>query len=152
LLDKHFNRRSVIDGADARVAAAKGLIVAGIESADDVSTLTRAFRERGIRRRGEDAGLAWGTVTGKQGRDRVAVTTTLDEREEKILIATARAGGRDKSAALTPAKIEVVIGAFPERDFTTEHGRAQRAVMDRLGTGGRIGPLPSEWQGPARAR
>jgi AAA domain len=139
LLDKQFNRRSVIDGSAARVAAAKGLIVAGIESADDVSTLTRAFRERGIRRRGEDAALVWGTVTGKQGRDRVAVTTTLDEREEKILIATARAGGRDKSAALTPAKIEAAIGAFPELDFTTAHGRAQRAIMDKLGTGGRIG-------------
>ena len=31
LLGKQFDRRAVIDGADARVAAAKGLIVAGIE-------------------------------------------------------------------------------------------------------------------------
>lgn len=139
LLGKQFDRRAVIDGADTRVAAAKGLIVAGIESAQDVNTLTRAFRERGIHRRGQDAALVWGTVAGARGRERTAITTTLDEREEKALIATARAGGRDKSAALTSAKIEAAIGALPELDFTTEHGRAQRAVIDKLGNGGRVG-------------
>ncbi|MDD2794633.1 MobF family relaxase [Acidocella sp.] len=139
LLDKQFDRRAVIDGADARVAAAKGLILAGIESADDVSKVTRAFRERGVQRRGEDAALIWGTVSSTQGRERTAVTTSLDEREEKTLIATARAGGRDRSAALTPAKIETAVRAFPELEFSSEHGQAQRAVIDKLGTGGRIG-------------
>lgn len=140
LLDRQFDRRAVIDGSDARVAAAKGLILAGIESAEDVSALTRAFRERGIRRRGEDAGLIWGTVAGSQGRERVAVTTSLDEREEQALIAIARAGGRDRSAALTEAEIDAAVGAFPELDFAGEqHGRAQRAVIDKLGTGGRVG-------------
>ena len=104
-----------------------------------MNILTRAFRERGIHRRGEDAALVWGTVAGARGRERTAITTTLDEREEKALIATARAGGRDKSAALMPAKIEAAIGALPELDFTTEHGRAQRAVIDKLGNGGRVG-------------
>ncbi len=138
LLGKQFDRRAVIDGSDARVAAAKGLILAGIESAEDVSALTRAFRERGIRRRGEDAALIWGTVASAQGRERTAVTTTLDEREEKTLIATARAGGQDRSAALTPAKIDAAVRASG-LDFSTEHGQAQRAVIDKLGTGGRIG-------------
>ena len=139
LLSKQFDRRAVIDGSDARVAAAKGLILAGIESVEDVSALTRAFRERGIQRRGEDAALIWGTVAGARGRDRTAVTTTLDEREEQTLIATARLGGQDRSAALTPAKIDAAVQAFPELDFSTEHGQAQRAVIDKLGTGGRIG-------------
>ena len=138
LLGKQFDRRAVIDGSDARVAAAKGLILAGIELVEDVSALTRAFRERGIQRRGEDAALIWGTVAGARGRDRTAVTTTLDEREEKTLIATARAGGQDRSAALTPAKIDAAVRAFPDLDFSTEHGQAQRAVIDKLGTGGRI--------------
>jgi hypothetical protein len=138
LRGRQFDRRAVIDGADARVAAAKGLILAGIESAEDVSTLTRAFRERGIRRRGEDAALIWGTVAGARGRDRTAITTTRDEREEKILIATARAGGQNRSAALTPAKIDAAVRAFSDLDFSTEHGQAQRAVIDKLGTGGRI--------------
>jgi TrwC relaxase/AAA domain len=139
LLGKQFDRRAVIDGSDARVAATKGLILAGIESADDVSALTRAFRERGIQRRGEDATLIWGTVAGAHGRERTVITTTLDEREEKTLIATARTGGQDRSAALMPVNIGAAVRAFPKLDFSTEHGEAQRAVIDKLGTGGRIG-------------
>ncbi|MCB8878524.1 MobF family relaxase [Acidisoma silvae] len=139
ILEKQFDRRAVIDGADARTVAAKALIVAGIAAAGEVSAVTRAFRERGIKRRGEEAALVWGTVAGKQGRERVAVTTTLEEREEKALIATARAGAHDKSGALTKAQIDAAVRAFPELNFNTEHGRAQRAVMDSLGTGGRIG-------------
>ncbi len=139
LLGKQFDRRAVIDGSDARVAAAKGLILSGIESADDVNSLTQAFRERGIKRRGEDAGLIWGTVGGAQGRERTAVTTSLDEREERTLIEIAGESGRDRSAALTPAKIAAAVRAFPELDFSSEHGRTQRAVIDKLGTGGRIG-------------
>jgi len=134
--------RLAVDGVLAQgnsLAAAKGLILAGIESVEDVSALTRAFRERGIQRRGEDAALIWGTVAGARGRDRTAVTTTLDEREEKTLIATARAGGQDRSAALPPAKIDAAVGTFPDLDFSTEHGQAQRGVIDKLGTGGRIG-------------
>jgi hypothetical protein len=138
VLGKQFDRRAVIDGADARVAAAKGLIVAGIESAEDVDTLTRAFRERGIQRRGEDAALIWGTVAGTQGRVRMAITTTLDEREERTLIAAARAGGQDRSAALTAVQIEAGVRAFPELDFSSAHGRAQRSVIEQLGKGGRI--------------
>jgi hypothetical protein len=138
VLGKQFDRRAVIDGADARVAAAKGLIVAGIESAEDVDTLTRAFRERGIQRRGEDAALIWGTVAGTQGRVKTAITTTLDEREERTLISAARAGGQDRSAALTAAQIDAGVRAFPELDFSSTHGRAQRSVIDQLGKGGRI--------------
>ncbi len=138
LLDKQFDRRAVIDGADARIAAAKGLIAAGVDSADDIDAITRAFRERGIRRRGEDVGLIWGVVKGTQGRDRVAITTTLDIREEKTLISIARAGNRDRSAALTRKQIEAAVASFPQIDFKTAHGRAQRKIVDQLGMGGRI--------------
>ena len=126
VLGKQFDRRAVIDGADARVAAAKGLIVAGIESAEDVDTLTRAFRERGIQRRGEDAALIWGTVAGTQGRVKAAITTTLDEREERTLISAARAGGQDRSAALTAAQIDAGVRAFPELVFRLR--MAERSV------------------------
>ena len=53
LLAKQFDRRAVIDGSDARVAAARGLIASGVETAEDVNAITRAFRERGIRTPGE---------------------------------------------------------------------------------------------------
>jgi hypothetical protein len=77
LLGKQLDRRAVIDGSDARIAAAKGLIVSGVESAEEVNLITHAFRERGIQRRGEDAVLVWGLVSGTQGRQRIAITTNL---------------------------------------------------------------------------
>jgi hypothetical protein len=139
LLAKQFDRRAVLDGADARIAAAKGLIAAGVESPDDVSAITQAFRERGIRRRGEDAALIWGTVKGTQGRDRIAITTTLDLREEENLVAIARAGIRDRTSALRSNQINAAIASFPDIDFTSAHGRAQQKLTEQLGTGGRIG-------------
>jgi hypothetical protein len=138
LLAKQFLRRAVIDGTDARISAAKGLIASGVESPDDVSAITRAFRERGIKQRGEDTTLVWGAVSGNQGRERIALTTTLHEREEETLIANARAAASDKTAALTPKQIEDAIAAFPEINFQTAHGRAQRAIIDQLGTQGRL--------------
>jgi hypothetical protein len=139
LLGKQLDRRAVIDGSDARIAAAKGLIVAGIESSDEVDLITHAFRERGIQRRGEDATLVWGLVSENQGRQRVAITTNLDEREEQVLVSTASISSRDRTAAMKLSKIEAAMLAFPEIDFQSEHGKAQRAIIDRLGTGGRIG-------------
>jgi hypothetical protein len=139
LLAKQFLHRAVIDGTDARIAAAKGLIAAGVESPDDVNAITRAFRERGIQQRGEDTSLVWGAVSGNQGRERIALTTALHEREEEILIASAREAASDNSAALTPKQIEDAIAAFPEINFQSTHGLAQRAIIDQLGTGGRMG-------------
>jgi hypothetical protein len=165
LLARQFDRRAVLDGADARIAAAKGLIAAGVESPDDVNAITQAFRERGVRRRGEDAALIWGTVKGTQGRDRIAITTTLDLREEENLVAIARAGSRDRTSALKPKPINAAIASFPEIDFISTHGRAQRKMIEQLGTGGRIGvaigvagsgkstllkPLVRAWQNDGR--
>ncbi len=166
LLSKQFDRRAVIDGADARIAAAKGLIAAGIGEANDLDALTQAFRERGVQRQGEDAALIWGRVPGRQGRDRVAITTTLELREEQKLIETARAGARDRGAALTRQAIAAAVAAFPEIDFSSAHGRAQRRIIDQLGTGGRVSlaigvagsgkstllkPLVRAWQADGRA-
>jgi len=139
LLAKQFDRRAVIDGADARIAAAKGLIAAGVESAEDVNAVTRAFGERGIRRRGEDTALIWGMVQGSQGRERIAITTTLDIREEKNLVTIVRAGSQDRSSALSQKQIRAAIAAFPEINLGDAHGRAQRKIIDHLGMGGRIG-------------
>ena len=92
-----------------------------------------------MQRRGEDAALIWGTVKGTQGRDRIAITTTLDLREEENLVAVARAGSRDRTSALKPKQIKAAIAAFPGIDFTNAHCRAQRMMIGQLGTGGRIG-------------
>ncbi len=166
LLAKQFRRRAVIDGTDARIAAAKGLIASGVESADDVNAITRAFRERGVKQGTENTALVWGAVTSAQGRERIALTTTLHEREEQILVSNACYATADMSAALTAVQIEAAIAAFPEIDFKSIHGLAQRAIIGQLGGTGRLTlaigvagsgkstllkPLVRAWQDDGRA-
>jgi hypothetical protein len=138
VFDQELQRRAAVEGADARLAAAKGLIAAGIETPADVDAITRAMRERGVTQRGEHTALIWGDVKGEYGRDKVGITTTLHRREEQLLVSHARAAAQDLSAALTPAQIEAAVKRFPDLDFTSEHGQAQRAVMEQLGTSGRL--------------
>jgi hypothetical protein len=138
IFDKVLQRRAAVDGADVRVAAAKGLIAAGVESPGDVSAVTQAMRERGVMQRGEPTSLVWGDVTGENGRDKIGVTTTLHRDEESELVALARSAGGDRTMALTAAKIAEAVQRFPELDFKSAHGRVQRAVMEQLGTGGRL--------------
>lgn len=165
LLDKRFERSAVIEGADARVVAAKSLIAVGVEVAEDIDALTRIFFERGVRRRGETTGLIWGNVVDARGKEKILITTALDEREEKSLVDTVRDGGSDKTAGLTLEQVEAAVAGFPDINFANEHGQAQRAVIDKLGTGGRIGlaigvagsgkstllkPLVKAWQDDGR--
>ena len=136
VFDKQLQRRASVEGADARLAAAKGLIASGVQSPADVDAVTKAMRERGVTQRGEQTALMWGDVKGENGRDTVGITTTLHRDEERRLVQNAMAAGQDRTAALTPAQIAAAVKRHPELDFTTEHGRAQRAVMEQLGTGG----------------
>ena len=138
VFDKQLQRRAAVEGADARLAAAKGLIASGVESPADVNAVTKAMRERGVTQRGENTSLIWGDVKGENGRDKVGITTALHRDEERLLVASARGAGQDRTAALTPEQIAAAVERFPELDFTSEHGKAQRAVMEQLGTGGRL--------------
>ena len=138
IFDKELQRRSAVEGADARLAAAKGLIAAGVESPADVSAVTKAMRERGVMQRGEQTSLVWGELKGENGRDKIGITTTLHRDEELALVASARIASQDRTAALTPAQIAAAVQRFPELDFTSAHGQAQRKVMEQLGTGGRL--------------
>lgn len=137
-LTKQFKRRAVIDGADVRVTAAKGLIASGIERSEEVGHLTQIFRIRGVIQNGTPTRLIWGNVHDLKGREKVAVTTALHEQEESTLIERARQLGSDRSSALTPEKIDTATRAFPDIDFTSDHGRAQRRIIDHLGLGGRL--------------
>jgi AAA domain len=138
VFDKELQRRAAVEGADARLAAAKGLIASGVESPADVNAVTKAMRERGVTQRGERTSLVWGEVKGENGRDKVGITTILHRDEELRLVANARAAAKDRTAALTPEQIAAAVKRFPDLDFTSEHGKAQRAVMEQLGTGGRL--------------
>gem|GEM_PF-1173776 len=139
LLDQELQRRAALEGGDARVAAAKGLIASGVVSPSEVDDITRAFRMRGVRQHGEDTALVWGTTKTAAGRDTIGITTALHVREERALVAHAQAAAQDRGAALTPTQIAAAVARFPDLDFSSPHGRAQRDVMERLGTGGRLG-------------
>ncbi len=138
VFDRELQRRASVEGADARVAAAKGLIASGVESPADVDAVTAAFRNRGVQQHGQETALIWGQVKNAAGKDKVGITTALHASEERELVAAAKAAGADRSAALKPKQIRDAVKRFPEIDFTTEHGQAQRAVMDQLGGGGRL--------------
>ncbi len=165
LLTKQFERRAVIDGSDVRTSAAKGFIASGIADASEVSRLTEAFRNRGVLQNGKHTRLIWGEVHDIKGREKIAVTTALHEQEETLLLERARAAADDSSAALTPVQIEAAVASFPDIDFSSEQGRAQRRIIDHLGMSGRLGvavgvagsgkstllkPLVRAWQADGR--
>nr|WP_282572168.1 MobF family relaxase [Roseomonas acroporae] len=133
-LEAEFARRSVLAGADARAAAARGLIAAGIEDAADIDAVTRAMRERGVRQDGRATSLVWGRE-GERGE--VRITTALHEAQEAELVRLARAAAADRSAALPREAIAAAV-ARSGLDFSGAHGAAQRAAMDRLGDAGRL--------------
>ena len=142
LFDRALQRRAVVDGADARVAAARGLVAAGVEGPEDIDAVTRMFASRGVRQDGRDTQLLWGMATDAQGREAVRLTTTLQAERETELVALARAAAGDLSGVLSPQTLEEAVDRVSRRtgvDFAgDEHGRTQRAVMDRLGQGGRL--------------
>ena len=138
LLDRDLRRRAVADGSVARVAAARGLIASGVESAAEIDEVVRAFAERGVRQDGQPVGLIWGQTADAQGRERVKLTTTLHVARETELVALAQAAAADTSGALGTAAIEAAV-ARSGRDFAASaHGRTQRELIDRLGRGGRL--------------
>ncbi|MBW4025707.1 MAG: relaxase domain-containing protein, partial [Proteobacteria bacterium] len=109
LLDRELQRRAVLDGADARVAAARGLIASGVESADEIGAVTRAFAQRGVRHDGQDVGLVWGMATDARGQEMVKLTTTLHADRETELVQLAQAAASDRSAALLPEAITTAV-------------------------------------------
>jgi hypothetical protein len=142
LFDAKLQRRAVVDGADARVAAARGLVAAGVAGPEDIDAVTRAFARRGVRQDGQDTQLLWGMATDARGQEAARLTTVLQADREAELVRLARTAAADRSGALTGAAIEAAVMQAEARtgvDFAgSEHGRTQRLVMDRLGQGGRL--------------
>lgn len=138
VLDRQLQQRATIDGSDARIAAAKGLIASGIETSADVSAVTAAMRDRGVRQYGERTSLIWGDVKDAEGRERIGITTALHEYEERVLIQRVRVATEDRKGALSDKQIDAAIKAHPDLNFTNAHGRSQRDMLERLGKGGKV--------------
>jgi len=139
-LEAKFARSAVLNGADLRAAAARALIAAGVTSGAeagraDVDALTRAMRRRGLRQDGQVTALLW----GHEGeRDAVRVTTALHVAQEQEAVDLAKAAAADRSRALSPTALAAAVEQSG-LDFTDAHGQAQRAALERLGTGGAMG-------------
>lgn len=139
VLEKEMERRSTFEGSLARIAAAKGLIEAGISDPSEVNAITAAYRTEGVRQNGELTSLIWGKASDSQF---ATFTTALHLDQEEEAIALLKKAAADKSSALTPDEIEAAVQRVVARDgldFESEHGRRQRKMIDDLGTGGRAG-------------
>ena len=174
VLERQLSRRATMYATVARTAAARGLIAAGVESAADIDRLTAAMREHGVRHNGQQVPLIWAEVDGageggalEHRTPRVKITTTLHVDQEREAMALASKAGADRTGALAPREIERAVRHVSERDgldFTTDHGREQRRIIDALGTSGRFAvavgvggagkttllrPLVEAWTNPA---
>jgi len=138
MLDRSLRRRAVVNGAAARIAAARGLIASGVGSPADIDAVMDAFATKGVLQEGVEVGLVWGKRRDAHGREIFEATTTLHIARETELVELARTAAADRSGALSLAEIDAAV-ARGDKDFgATEHGRTQRALMDALGTGGRL--------------
>jgi len=138
-LEEQFERRAVLPASEARIAATRGLVAAGVLDAGDIDAVTELMRTHGVRQGGEMVALIWGDDPAADGETKI--TTALHEAQERALVALARAAAADRSAALDATAIEQAVAVVTERDkleFSGEHGQAQRAIIDHLGTAGRL--------------
>jgi hypothetical protein len=155
LLSEAFQKRAVLSGDDVREIAARGLVVSGLgdRPADDITAVTRTFRERGVMIAGEWTHLVWGMEPGEGGRPRTVVTTGHTIAQERELVALVREAAADRSAALTPVQVDRAADRFlarnPQVDPTECSGKPSvgwRTESARAaGSACRLA-----WPGPAR--
>ena len=133
-LAKELEQKSVVTRWDVRAAAGYGLIHAGFQSVADINAVTKLMREEGVLQYGEKTELIWGE---EDGRWYEKITTGLHELQELEFIALAKAAADDRSAALPADLLERKVRESG-LDFSDEHGKAQLAMLNRLGTDGRF--------------
>ena len=138
MLADRLSRNAKLGEAELREIAARSLIVAGVGNpAEDIAAVTRLMVMRGVEQDGRTTRLIVGQDAPVRGKERIAVTTALHADQESRLIELAGKAHADRSAALSPAAINRAADRSG-LDFSTEHGRAQRAMMQEIATGGRL--------------
>lgn len=135
-LSEQLEHRSVLTHWDFQVAAGRGLVDTGSRDVSgDILAVTKIMRTEGVQQYGERTELVWGPEPGKR---MISVTTGLHESQEQDFIRLARVAADDRSAALSADLLREKIEQSG-LDFTGDHGKAQRKVIERLGQGGRFG-------------
>ena len=140
LIEPELESKAVLNESRIRLAAARALIATGIEAPDEVEAILGLIQTRGVRQEGAQvtllpsAGDADDDGSGWQRTTR-SYTTGLHLERERELIALVREAAMERAGALDERAITRAV-TRSGRDFAgTEHGRTQRAAMDRLGTG-----------------
>ena len=92
-----------------RVAAARGLVDAGMTAIAEVGAVTAIMRQEGVDQYGERTALAWGMEPGKRY---TGVTTALHETQEQEFIRLAKAANADRSAAISGSVLYRKVAEF----------------------------------------
>lgn len=136
-LAERFEHEAVLQHFDLRRAALRGLVHTGMSGLEDVDAVTRLMREEGVLQYGTKTALVWGQEVGKRY---VSVTTALHEADEEEFVRLAKAAAYDKGGAIPPGLLKQKLDTSG-LDFSDEHGKSQRAAIERIGTGGRFGVI-----------
>ncbi len=131
-VERAFGTSAVVAMAELRVAATRGLIAASVDGPEDITAVVHALETRGVRQEGEGTHL----IAARHG-PRAGVTTAKHLGREGELVSLAQTAAADNSAALPAAALQRAIRRS-DLDLTSSHGEQQRAVIERLGTGGRL--------------
>ncbi|MDO9711771.1 MobF family relaxase [Paracraurococcus lichenis] len=132
VLERELDARAVVRVADARVAAARGLIASGAAETADVDRVLARLASQGVRQQGRwTEVLAPAGISDPQAR----LTTGLHHDQEAEVIRLLRAAAADQRFALAPATLRRVTAGM-ERD--TEIGRQQTRAVEVVGAGGAV--------------
>lgn len=137
MLEVEFGRRAVLEGSVARTAVAKAFIEVGVEKAGEINDVTAAMRTEGVRQDGLVVALHHAHDPASRFN---RITTALSVSQENEVIDLLREAAADKSVAISREVLDRAVAKVSQEhglDFTTPHGRAQRAMMDRIAEGGR---------------
>nr|AFK88985.1 aldehyde dehydrogenase [Acetobacter pasteurianus] len=148
-VEQELERRAVLGESVLRVAATRGLIVTGTHTTEDIDAVVNIMCEKGVKQNGEFTNLLVRELEGDSEAENLAerrtirkVTTQAHVDDEYEVIRLASDAAADKEGQLTLEEIDRAVAKVSERDgldFTNEHGRKQRAVMNKLGMSGRLG-------------
>lgn len=135
-LEDMLSKRAVIGQGDVRLAAARGFMVAGLETTADIGAMMKHWAKGSVVQDGQHTKLIWKEAE----RGRVKLTTELHRDQERELIGLAQRAVADRRHALAPGLVAAAVAKGP-LSYTGEQGRAQRAAVDALGMGGGLGVM-----------
>lgn len=139
ILAEAFEGDAVLDESRARVAAARGLIASGIETADEIDDVAAELLARGVEDRGAKTALIAREVRGPRGEIAVRLTTGAHLDRETRLVGLAWIAAADRSGSLTVEEVDAGMAAAG-LDLSGAHGEAQARAARALGAeSGRIG-------------